>query len=252
MPKRAVQLGRPGVEAAIDVDLLVHAGAVAAVDLGGLVGGDLHAGEDLAGQLAAADGVEGHGGAGGDQRRDQVVHEGRRGGIDDMLGADLGRISACSWLRTMFTSPMPSLMQILSSIWPRLEAAAVCTRAVWPSSRIVSAMPRAVSGLTNQEAPSAGAVPAHPVHRDREERRPRRHVVGEPLPRCAVDIGSHFYCYSFEPADHWTEYFSQHPELRAYFERVMKKYGVEAALPLPHRGHRPPSTRPPDGGRSRS
>ena len=47
-------------------------------------------------------------------------------------------------------------------------------------------------------------------------------------PGARVDIGSHFYCYSFEPADHWTEYFSQHPELRDYFERVMKKYGVDA------------------------
>ncbi len=46
-------------------------------------------------------------------------------------------------------------------------------------------------------------------------------------PGARVDIGSHFYCYSFEPADHWTEYFSQHPELRAYFERVMTKYGVD-------------------------
>jgi 4-hydroxyacetophenone monooxygenase len=46
-------------------------------------------------------------------------------------------------------------------------------------------------------------------------------------PGARVDIGSHFYCYSFEPADHWTEYFSQHPELRAYFERVMLKYGVD-------------------------
>lgn len=47
-------------------------------------------------------------------------------------------------------------------------------------------------------------------------------------PGARVDIGSHFYCYSFEPADHWTEYFSQQAELRAYFERVMTKYGVDA------------------------
>ncbi len=46
-------------------------------------------------------------------------------------------------------------------------------------------------------------------------------------PGARVDIGSHFYCYSFEPADHWTEYFSQHPELRAYFDRVMHKYRIE-------------------------
>src|SRR6266436_9407391 len=72
----------------------------------------------------------------------------------------LRRISACSGLRTILTRPMPSLRQILLSICPRLEAAAVCTRALWPSRRIVSVMPSAVSGLTKQEAPSAGVIPA--------------------------------------------------------------------------------------------
>ena len=47
-------------------------------------------------------------------------------------------------------------------------------------------------------------------------------------PGARVDVGSHFYCYSFEPADHWTEYFSQHPELREYFDRVMHKRGIDA------------------------
>lgn len=47
-------------------------------------------------------------------------------------------------------------------------------------------------------------------------------------PGARVDIGSHFYCYSFEPADHWSEYFCRQPELKAYFERVMRKYGLEA------------------------
>ena len=46
-------------------------------------------------------------------------------------------------------------------------------------------------------------------------------------PGARVDVGSHFYCYSFEPADHWTEYFSQHPELRQYFDRVMRKRGID-------------------------
>ncbi len=76
------------------------------------------------------------------------------------LAPILRRISACSALRTMLTRPMPSLRQILLSIWPRLEAAAVCTSALWPSRRMVSVMPSAVSGLTKQEAPSAGVVPA--------------------------------------------------------------------------------------------
>src|SRR6266481_2719836 len=72
----------------------------------------------------------------------------------------LRRISACSGLRTILTRPMPSLRQILLSICPRLEAAAVCTRALWPSRRMVSVMPSAVSGLTKHEAPSAGVMPA--------------------------------------------------------------------------------------------
>ena len=59
----------------------------------------------------------------------------------------------------MFTRATLSLMQILLSICPRLEAAAVCTSALWPSARMVATMPSAVSGLTNQEAPSAGVVP---------------------------------------------------------------------------------------------
>jgi 4-hydroxyacetophenone monooxygenase len=46
-------------------------------------------------------------------------------------------------------------------------------------------------------------------------------------PGARVDVGNHFYCYSFEPSDHWTEYFAQQPELQAYFEGVMRKYGVE-------------------------
>jgi 4-hydroxyacetophenone monooxygenase len=46
-------------------------------------------------------------------------------------------------------------------------------------------------------------------------------------PGARVDVGSHFYCYSFEPGDHWTEYFSQQPELQDYFVHVMQKYGVD-------------------------
>src|SRR5262245_25104810 len=67
--------------------------------------------------------------------------------------------STCSSLRTMFTRATRSLMQILLSICPRLDAAAVCTSALWPSRRMVSTMPSAVRGLTKQSAPSAGVVP---------------------------------------------------------------------------------------------
>jgi 4-hydroxyacetophenone monooxygenase len=45
-------------------------------------------------------------------------------------------------------------------------------------------------------------------------------------PGARVDVGNHFYCYSFEPSHEWSEYFSQQPELQAYFENTAKKYGV--------------------------
>ena len=45
-------------------------------------------------------------------------------------------------------------------------------------------------------------------------------------PGIRVDVGNHFYCYSFEPNPEWTEFFAQQEELQAYFERCMEKYGV--------------------------
>ena len=45
-------------------------------------------------------------------------------------------------------------------------------------------------------------------------------------PGARVDVGNHFYCYSFEPSHEWSEYFSRQPELQAYFENTAKKYGV--------------------------
>jgi 4-hydroxyacetophenone monooxygenase len=45
-------------------------------------------------------------------------------------------------------------------------------------------------------------------------------------PGARVDTGNHFYCYSFEPSDRWSEFFSQQPELQAYFETVMNKHGI--------------------------
>jgi len=43
-------------------------------------------------------------------------------------------------------------------------------------------------------------------------------------PGARVDIGSHHYCYAFEPSHHWTEYYCQQPELRDYFVRVLDTY----------------------------
>jgi 4-hydroxyacetophenone monooxygenase len=45
-------------------------------------------------------------------------------------------------------------------------------------------------------------------------------------PGARVDVGSHQYCYSFEPADHWSEYYCQQPELRDYFVGIVNKYGL--------------------------
>ena len=45
-------------------------------------------------------------------------------------------------------------------------------------------------------------------------------------PGARVDVGNHFYCYSFEPADHWTEFFARQPELQAYFSDVADRHGL--------------------------
>jgi 4-hydroxyacetophenone monooxygenase len=45
-------------------------------------------------------------------------------------------------------------------------------------------------------------------------------------PGARVDVGNHFYCYSFEPTDQWTHFFAEQPELQDYFQRVMDKYDV--------------------------
>jgi 4-hydroxyacetophenone monooxygenase len=39
-------------------------------------------------------------------------------------------------------------------------------------------------------------------------------------PGARVDVSNHLYCYSFEPAHHWTQYFAQQPELQTYFQDV--------------------------------
>ena len=45
-------------------------------------------------------------------------------------------------------------------------------------------------------------------------------------PGCRVDVGNHFYCYSFAPNDGWTEFFAQQPELQRYFEDTAREFGV--------------------------
>jgi 4-hydroxyacetophenone monooxygenase len=45
-------------------------------------------------------------------------------------------------------------------------------------------------------------------------------------PGARVDVGNHFYCYSFEPTDQWAHFFAEQPELQAYFQAVMDRYDI--------------------------
>ena len=45
-------------------------------------------------------------------------------------------------------------------------------------------------------------------------------------PGCRVDVGNHFYCYSFEPNDAFTEFYSQQPELLDYFHSVARRWDL--------------------------
>lgn len=45
-------------------------------------------------------------------------------------------------------------------------------------------------------------------------------------PGCRVDVGNHFYCYSFAPNPDWTEFFARQPELQRYFAACADGFGV--------------------------
>ncbi len=45
-------------------------------------------------------------------------------------------------------------------------------------------------------------------------------------PGAACDVPSHLYCYSFEPNPSWSRAFSPQPEIQAYAERCVDKYGI--------------------------
>jgi len=45
-------------------------------------------------------------------------------------------------------------------------------------------------------------------------------------PGCRVDVGNHFYCYSFEPNNEWTQFFAEQPELQRYFEDTARRHDV--------------------------
>lgn len=43
-------------------------------------------------------------------------------------------------------------------------------------------------------------------------------------PGARVDVANHFYCYSFEPSNHWQHFFAEQPELRQYFTDVVDRH----------------------------
>ena len=45
-------------------------------------------------------------------------------------------------------------------------------------------------------------------------------------PGARVDVANHFYCYSFEPSNHWDHFFAEQPELRQYFTDVVTRHGL--------------------------
>jgi cation diffusion facilitator CzcD-associated flavoprotein CzcO len=49
-------------------------------------------------------------------------------------------------------------------------------------------------------------------------------------PGIACDVPSHFYSYSFEPNPDWSQTFSPGPEIRAYFEGVARRHGIEELI----------------------
>lgn len=46
-------------------------------------------------------------------------------------------------------------------------------------------------------------------------------------PGVACDVPSHAYTYSFEPNPEWSNFFAYGPEIKAYFEKVYFKYGID-------------------------
>ena len=51
-------------------------------------------------------------------------------------------------------------------------------------------------------------------------------------PGAACDIASHLYCYSFEPNPNWSRKYSPQPEIQAYIEHCVDKYGVRDHIRL--------------------
>ncbi len=45
-------------------------------------------------------------------------------------------------------------------------------------------------------------------------------------PGCRVDVGNHFYSYSFAPGHQWSSYFTERDELAAYYDAFMRENGL--------------------------
>ncbi len=128
----------------------------------------LHAVEDLAGQRAAPGGVEHQRRRRSFERLDEIGLERRGRRVADVDRPQPTQYLFLFGLADVHDQQYPiSEGHALTSIWPRFDAAAVCTRAECPSRRMVSSIPSAVSGLTNDDAPSLrrGAVGQHQARR---------------------------------------------------------------------------------------
>src|SRR3954452_1685667 len=51
-------------------------------------------------------------------------------------------------------------------------------------------------------------------------------------PGCACDVPSHLYSFSFAPNPDWSRTYSRQPEIRAYLERVVDRFGVRPKIRL--------------------
>lgn len=49
-------------------------------------------------------------------------------------------------------------------------------------------------------------------------------------PGCRVDVGNHFYSYSFAPGHQWSCYFTERDELAAYYDRFMREQGLTDSI----------------------
>uniref|UniRef100_UPI00163F6964 NAD(P)-binding protein n=2 Tax=Burkholderiaceae TaxID=119060 RepID=UPI00163F6964 len=45
-------------------------------------------------------------------------------------------------------------------------------------------------------------------------------------PGCACDVQSHVYSFSFAPNPRWTRMFAPQPEIRAYLEDCVQRFGI--------------------------